>query len=168
MGFDIVDRAVEDWHRERPDLDAARMEMEVVDRLVRVAGYLREGAEAALAPFGLSAPGYGVLAALRRAGEPYELTPTELSRQARLTSGAMTNRIDRLEEEGLVERRRHRGGDRRSVHIRLTEKGRKLLDRAATARFAQAAKALEGLGPRDVDALRRLLRKLATDFETRA
>ncbi len=160
---DAVDRAVEGWMRERPDLDPKAME--VVDRIQRIASLLAGGATAALAPLDLGRPGYAVLAALLRAGEPYELTPTELTRAALLTSGAMTHRIDRLEEAGLVRRVRPEEGDRRSIRIRLTEEGRTLVDEAAPLRFAAAEKAVRRLSRRELAILRGLLHKLAEGLE---
>jgi DNA-binding MarR family transcriptional regulator len=100
-----------------------------------------------------------VLATLRRTGEPYELTPTELMDQTMVTSGAVTKRLDRLEGAGLVERRVS-DGDRRSRIVVLTEKGRELIDRAAPEHFANEARLLEPLSAGERATLARLLGKL--------
>lgn len=154
---DAVDQAMEDWGRERPDLDSTAME--ISERIRRLASRIEVRAGKALSPHGVGSPGYSVLAALRRAGDAYELTPTELSRFVLLTSGAMTNRIDRLEQAGLVERVRSPTGDRRSVRIRLTAKGLEVETLATTSRFAAAEHAAGGLTETERHRLATLLRK---------
>lgn len=163
MREDHLDRAVADWRRVRPDLDPAAVE--VSDRIQRIANQLQGRDAAALLPVKLGPPSYAVLAALRRAGEPFELTPTELRHAVGLTSGAMTNRIDRLERARLVKRHRLSTGDRRSILIRLTDAGRAMIDQATPLRFAAAEKALSRLTARELSTLRRLLQKLATELE---
>ncbi|MEO7511983.1 MAG: MarR family transcriptional regulator [Gemmatimonadaceae bacterium] len=98
-------------------------------------------------------------ATLRRQGPPYTLTPTELSLAAMLTSGAMTNRLDRLETRGLV-RREPDPDDRRGVRVVLTSAGLELVDRAIEARFKEAAHAVEGLSGQERETLESLLRQL--------
>lgn len=105
-----------------------------------------------------------MLATLRRAGSPYRLSAGELSDSGMLTSGAMTNRIDRLEEAGLA-RRLPDPDDRRGVLVELTAKGRKLVDRAVSAHVANEHRALASLAVAERRELERLLRKLLISFE---
>ncbi|MDX1577478.1 MAG: MarR family transcriptional regulator [Gemmatimonadota bacterium] len=159
---DDVDRAMEAWRRERPDLDGDGME--ISDRIRRVAARIRARAGAILSPHGVGPSGYAVLAALRRAGKPFERTPTQLSREVLLTSGAMTHRIDRLEEQGLVERRPSTG-DRRSIGIRLTPEGARVEERATSARFEEALRAAAALSDDERARLRRVLRKMEAGLQ---
>src|ERR1700751_5058411 len=100
---DRIDHILAQWKRERPDLDA--QPMGIVGRIQRAAASLRPLLDKTHQESGLQGDSFDVLASLRRSGPPYQLTPTELYREMMLTSGAMTNRIDRLEEAGLVARR---------------------------------------------------------------
>jgi DNA-binding MarR family transcriptional regulator len=163
MREDYMDRAAADWRRERPDLDPAAVE--VSDRIQRIANQLQGRDATALVPLNLGPPSYAVLAALRRSGEPYQLTPTELRHAVGRTSGAMTNRIDRLEKVRLVKRHRPARGDRRSILIRLTPAGLAMIDEATPLRFAAAERALSRLSARELSTLRRLLHKVATELE---
>ncbi len=117
MERDIIDTVIKQWRTERPDLDSRPLA--VVGRILRLAGILERRANAALKPFGLPIWAFDVLGTLRRQGAPFSMTPTELMRSTMLSSGAMTNRIDRLEEQGLVAREPD-PDDRRSLHVRLT------------------------------------------------
>jgi DNA-binding MarR family transcriptional regulator len=162
MGRDIVDEVVKQWRSERPDLDA--VPLAVVSRILRLAGLLEQRANEALKAFDLPFWGFDVLGALRRKGEPYSMTPSELIRATVLTSGAMTNRIDRLEEMGLVERSRA-PDDRRSVHVRLTPQGLKLADEATPVRFHEAKDALRGITAQERKALADVLRKMLLGLE---
>ncbi len=107
------------------------------------------------------------MATLRRQGAPYCLTPTELSRATMLTSGAMTNRLDRLETKGLV-RREADPGDRRGVRVVLTDSGLTLVDQAIEVRFAEAQSAAAKLSARDRRALESLLRHLLVGLDREA
>src|SRR5882762_8218474 len=100
---DEVDRLIEAWRRERPDLDYDSLA--VLSRVSRLARHLDRARKATFTAHGLEAYEFDVLTALRRAGTPYELSPGELIAQTLVTSGTMTNRIDRLESHGLVRRR---------------------------------------------------------------
>ena len=95
-----MDAIVEQWHRERPDLDPSGKQ--ITGRLVRLSGLFQMAQHAAFEPLGINEADYGILAPLRRAGEPFTLTPTELARQRMMTSGGMTAAIDRVEKKGLV------------------------------------------------------------------
>lgn len=157
--IDRIDRIREQWARERPELDSSGFAL--VGRLLLLAKLLEKRVTRALEPFDLALWAFDVLATLRRQGRPYRLTPTELSRATLLTPGAMTNRIDRLENAGLV-RRESEPTDRRAVRVTLTRRGLTLVDRAIEARFSEAESAVGGLPARDRASLERLLRLLLT------
>ena len=101
-GHDDVDGIVAAWRRERPDLDVGPLE--VLSRVSRLARHLDIARRDAFAGRGVEAWEFDVLSALRRSGEPYQLTPGELLRQTLVTSGTMTNRLDRLADRGLITR----------------------------------------------------------------
>jgi len=122
-----VDSLVAAWQRERPDLDVAPMQ--VLSRVSRLARHLDRQRSTAFAAYGLETWEFDVLAALRRAGAPYQLTPGQLLRETMVTSGTMTNRVDRLAARGLVSREDH-PGDRRGVLVTLTGSGRETVDAA--------------------------------------
>ena len=126
-GRDAVAAIIGQWHRERPDLDPSAKG--VTGRIVRLGGIFQQAYAEAYAPLGIGEGDFGVLAALRRAGEPFELTPTELARHRMMTSGGMTAVIDRLERKGLLERAPN-PADRRGSLVRLTSDGRETIDRA--------------------------------------
>ena len=154
---DAVDAIVEQWHRERPDLDPGAKH--VTGRVVRLAGIFQQAYDEAFAPIGLAAGDYGMLVALRRAGPPHRLTPTDLARQRMMTSGGMTAAIDRLERKGLVDRRPNQE-DRRGTLVGLTPAGLDVVDEAM-ARHAEAEQALvAGLDDDERDRLASLLRRL--------
>src|SRR5690606_39108782 len=124
MDQDVIDEVIKQWRRERPDLDPTPLA--VVGRILRLSCHFERQTNEALKPFDLPIWGFDLLGTLRRSGEPYTLTPTELMKSAMLSSGAMTNRIDRLETMGLVERK-PAPNDRRSLHVVLTPKGLELI-----------------------------------------
>lgn len=154
---DAVDALTAQWRRERPDVDV--WPMEVVGRVSRLSRLLERGLRDLFAEHGLESFEFDVLATLRRSGAPYELTAGALLKAAMVTSGAITNRIDKLEAKGLVQRVRD-SGDRRTVRIRLTERGLKLIDELLAAHVANEARLLSGLAPADRDHLVVLLRGL--------
>lgn len=139
---DPVDKLISQWAHERPELDCSSLS--VVVRVLFLAKMFRQSAERALAPLDLKLWEYDVLSALRRQGPPFQLPATGLARASMLTTGAMTNRIDRLEERGLVARATD-PADRRGVNVRLTERGRQLTDAAIEARLTAANGQLEAL-----------------------
>lgn len=161
---DSVDRIVEQWGTERPDLDLTPTE--VVGRIDRLAVHLRRAIDDTLAGFDLHRGGFAVLAALRRSGPPYRLHPTELFAALLSSSGAMTNRLDRLESAGLA-RRVPDPDDRRGVLVALTSAGKTLAERVAEAHLANERRLLEPLTPAEQDQLASLLRTLLTAFERR-
>ncbi len=159
---DEVDRLVAAWRRERPDLDVRPFE--VLSRLTRLARHLDRARRAAFAEHDLEVGEFDVLAALRRAGDPYVLSPGQLLAQTLVTSGTMTNRIDRLEERGLVQRRPD-PNDRRGVHVKLTAQGKQRGDAALADLLDRERELLAGLSPKQQDALSALLRQLVIPFE---
>jgi DNA-binding MarR family transcriptional regulator len=162
MGRDIIDELQADWSEQRPELNAGAVG--VVLRIQALAKILSDRAAERLLQHGLQWWQYDVLSALRRQGRPYRLTASELADAGRLTSGAMTNRIDRLESEGMV-RRLPDPEDRRRVLVELTPAGRRLVDMATEARFEAAAEALESLDQSQRDQLGDLLRRLLLAHE---
>lgn len=155
--IDRIDRLLAQWKRERPDLDTRAMGL--VGRIQRAAATLRPRLDATHAQSGLQFESFDVLASLRRSGPPYQLTPTQLYREMMLTSGAMTNRIDRLEEAGLVARKPD-PDDRRGTLVRLTTKGKALIDSAVVKHVANEERLLSALTAREQQQLNELLRKL--------
>jgi DNA-binding MarR family transcriptional regulator len=161
MSRDTVDRAIEDWGRERPDVDAQGLG--VVSRIVLLAKLFGSRDKRALAPLGLAPWAADVLLALRRQGPPFELSPTQLRKYAVLTSGAMTTRLDRLEEAGYV-RRSMDPRDRRGILVSLTERGRELADRAIGARLGEVRRALGTLAEGERGAVEAALRKMLVNL----
>lgn len=157
-----MDRILEQWRRERPELDVSPMG--VIGRIGRLARALAPVLEPVFREHGLKTGEFDVLAALRRSGSPYRLSPGELSDSVMLTSGAMTHRLDRLEEAGLI-RRLPDPDDRRGVRVELTTKGRGLVDRAVSAHVANEQRVLASLTESERRALEDLLRKLLLSLE---
>jgi len=155
---DRIDKLLSQWLEERPELDCSGLD--VVARVQHLAKLLRRNEDHALESLDLKMWEYDVLSALRRQGRPFCLPATELARESLLSSGAMTNRIDRLEKRGLVERRKD-PEDRRGVLIRLTRAGRKLVDDAIEARLGVADEQLAKLTRQERLALSTGLRKIS-------
>lgn len=152
---DAVDAVIAQWNRERPDLDV--WPMGVVGRLSRLSRLFDQALRQFFAEHGLESFEFDVLATLRRSGPPYELTAGALLKAAMVTSGAITNRIDKMEAKGLVERVRD-SEDRRSVRIRLTPEGLRLIDELVGLHVENEARLLAALGPAERDQLCGLLR----------
>lgn len=159
---DEVDRLVEAWQRERPDLDVAPLA--VLSRVTRLAKHLDRARKQAFAAHGLDAAEFDVLAALRRAGEPYELTPGQLMEQTLVSSGTMTHRVDKLQARGLV-RRRPDPVDGRVVRVRLAARGRDQVDAALNDLLAGERELLGALTQRQRDTLAALLRTVVAPFD---
>lgn len=157
MDLDRVDRLLEQWRRERPDLDLAGDAL--VNRLASIEKVIRSRLGEAHARHGLEAWEFEVLATLRRSGPPYRLTPGELLPATRITSGAMTNRIDRLEGRHLVARSPD-PGDGRRVLVGLTAAGRAVVDAALTDHASVLVAILAPLDRHDRRRLEDLLRAL--------
>lgn len=159
---DHLDDILAQWRRERPDLDVAPLG--VMGRLLRTA-HLADAAFAdGLSQYDLAPGWFDLLAALRRAGHPFELTPTQLMRTTMISSGGMTKRLDRLAEAGLVERRPD-PDDRRGTLVRLTPWGRSIIDAAVERHIANENHALRSLNASERRGLDGLLRKLLDDLE---
>lgn len=155
--FDEVDEIVAAWHRERPDLDVEPLQ--VLSRISRLADVLAERRADAFVEHGLQAHEFDVLTALRRAGEPFELTAGELSTLTHVTSGTMTSRLDRLTQRKFVARHPD-PTDGRLVRVRLTALGRKRVDAAFDALIAGERDLLARLGDGKRHDLAVLLREL--------
>ncbi|MCW8925251.1 MAG: MarR family transcriptional regulator [Xanthomonadales bacterium] len=156
---DVVDEVQSDWQKQRPDLDPEPMG--VVLRIQALAKILGEQTAKKLQRFDLQWWQYDVLSTLRRRGAPFIMPATDLASSTMLTSGAMTNRIDRLEEERLVRRIKDENDGRR-VLVQLTSTGLELIDSATEARFESATEALENLSRGQRESLSRLLRLVLT------
>lgn len=157
MKQDAFDTVCSHWERERPDLDSRGLE--VAWRIQFLHKDLKRELGDRLAELELPDWAYDVLASLRRQGRPYAMSPTELARLSHLTTGAMTNRLDRLERRELVERRPH-PDDRRGLQVQLTRTGKRLVDRALDIRFEHANQAMSVLSETERVRLVKLLRKL--------
>ena len=160
--IDEVDVLVDAWRRERPDLDVAPLE--VLSRVSRLARHLDLARREAFAAHDLEPWEFDVLAALRREGAPYTLSPGRLLQVTLVTSGTMTNRIDRLEAKGLVARVPD-PNDGRGVQVVLTEAGRTRVDDALTDLLAHEREILSALPAHDRDELADLLRRLTVPFD---
>lgn len=159
---DEVDRLVAAWRRERPDLDVEPLE--VLSRVSRLARHLDRARRLAFAEHQLEPWEFDVLTALRRAGNPYQLSPGQLLTQTLVTSGTMTNRIDRLTKKGLVERLPD-PSDRRGVLVRLTNEGRDRADQALAGLLDQERAILAELSRAQRGDLAGLLRQLTAPFD---
>jgi DNA-binding MarR family transcriptional regulator len=161
---DHIDRILQQWRRERPDLDTSPIGL--FGRLFRASQLADVALAEGLDRYELQTGWFDLLAALRRAGAPYELNPTQLMETTMLSSGGMTKRVDRLVEAGLVERTPD-PGDRRGVLVRLTRRGKKTIDRALAAHLANEERLLRALTPADRADFERLLRALLAELERR-
>ena len=159
---DEVDRIVDAWARERPDLDFSPLQ--VLSRVGRLSRHLERARRAAFAASDLESWEFDVLSALRRAGTPYQLSPKALLQQTLVSSGTMTNRIDRLVTRELVERRTD-PNDGRGILVVMTPRGQERADRAIRELLDAERALLDALSPVDQERLASLLRKLSLDFD---
>jgi DNA-binding MarR family transcriptional regulator len=159
---DDVDGLVQAWRRERPDLDVSPLE--VLSRVLRLARHLDLARRAAFDDHGLEVWEFDVLAALRRAGPPYTMSPGQLLLQTLVSSGTMTNRIDRLAARRLVERQRD-PDDGRSIQVQLTSAGQARVDDAMADLLQREREILEPLSERQRATLATLLRSLVAPFD---
>lgn len=162
MDSDHVDRIVEQWAEQRPELDTSGLR--VAARAIRLQRYLDQAVSDAVRPFGLHIGELNVLATLRRSGPPFQLTPTQLYRGLLLSSGAMTNRLDRLEANNLITRTVD-PDDRRRVQVALTERGREVIDQAMDAHVSRLDEVLAGIDDQQRTELEDLLRTLLIRLE---
>lgn len=158
---DAVDRIIEDWAEQRPDLDTRAKA--VTGRVIRLAALYEQTFAGSYRALGLDNAGYGILAALRRAGDA-PITPTELARRRMMTSGGMTAALDRLERGGLVERLPN-PADRRGSLVRLTAEGRTTIDEAVELQGEAERRLLAPLARTEVDQLVGLLRRLLLEVD---
>lgn len=158
--MDRAERAARQWAHEYPDLETGPMVL--LGRLGEAAQVIaRDRLNPLFARFGLQPGEFDVLATLRRSGAPYALTPTALYEAAMISSGSMTNRIDRLEKVGLVERRPN-PDDRRGTLVALTGQGKDLIERAVAAHIENQKEVVSTLSRSEQNLLCALLAKLAS------
>ncbi|MEU1074825.1 MULTISPECIES: MarR family transcriptional regulator [unclassified Streptomyces] len=155
---DPVDAITAQWAEVRPDLDT--VPMAVYGRIYRVAKAMGDRIEKEYRRFGISRGEFDVLATLRRSGEPYTLSPRQLSATTMLTTGGMTGRLDKLEKAGLLSRSPD-PNDRRGLRVTLSDKGREIVDASVTAGLEMQHEVLGGvLDAAEAEQLNALLRKL--------
>jgi len=161
---DGFDRVIEDWERERPDLDTTPIG--TIGRL-RLAGQLVSAFyERSVKPFDLRPADFFLLSELRRAGPPYTLSPGELSLELVRSSGGITRMLDQLEQRGWI-RREPDPNDRRGVRVCLTDEGRELIDEAMVDHFENEAELFEDLSPANKQHLADLLREVVSILQTK-
>ncbi|MFC5145500.1 MarR family winged helix-turn-helix transcriptional regulator [Streptomyces aureoversilis] len=156
---DAVDLVIEQWRKERPELADSLGSVEVLGRIQRMQRVYDQHFKRLSDEFGVNVGEFDVLSTLRRSGPPYTLSAGAFAKAAMVSPGAITNRLDRLEDKGLVERIRDRA-DRRSVRIRLTERGRTLIDEAMVAHLRDYDEILSVLTPEECQHIASGLRKL--------
>ncbi|GEK10109.1 MarR family winged helix-turn-helix transcriptional regulator [Pseudoalteromonas peptidolytica] len=160
--MDAIDRVQEQWAREKPHLETTPMA--IMGRLVRIAKHMEAEVEKLHKRYGLNLGEFDVLATLRRSGEPFRLTPSELFKTMLLTSGAMTNRLDKLAAKGLI-KREHCKEDRRSVTVELTAEGLSLIEKLIEPHIALQAQLVQELKPEQRVLLNELLKGWLKQFE---
>lgn len=165
METDQVDEIIDQWNRERPDVDVSGMA--IIGRITRLSQTIRPRLNAVFATHDLESWEFDVLATLLRNGPPHQLTPGELLDSMMITSGAMTNRLKRLEQRGFVERSAS-PADGRQVLVTLTAAGLAKVDAALVDHAANEAEIVGALTPRQQDQLVTLLRSLHTAVVERA
>jgi DNA-binding MarR family transcriptional regulator len=159
---DWIERVVERWSSLEPGLD---LEVYLVTgRISRIAAHIARSEEEVFGRYGLNRGEVGVLNALRTAGPPHRLSPTQLFKGLMLSSAGMTSRLDRLEARGLVARSSD-PNDRRGIHVDLTSKGLELVDRVVATNTEEEKRLLAGLSREDLGSLASLLRKLLSQLE---
>ena len=158
---DEVDRLVAAWKRERPDLDLSPLS--VLSRITRIARHLDIARRDAFGD--LENWGFDVLAALRRAGSPYQLSPGALMQETMVTSGTITNRLDRLEELELITRQQDPSDGRGSL-VTLTRSGLRAVDAAMEDLLKNERRLLKDLSGKDREQLAALLSTLVTEFDS--
>jgi DNA-binding MarR family transcriptional regulator len=160
---DDVDRVVQQWAMEKPQLDT--LPMAILGRMMRLFKHLEAQISACHKELGLTMGEFDVLATIRRSGTPYALTPSDLLSSMMLTSGAMTNRVDKLEGKGLVVRS-HCTQDRRSVTVALSAEGLALIDHAIEAHVHLQQQLTQGLSDGDKAVLNALFKQWLLQFES--
>lgn len=162
MESDPVDKILVQWQRERSDLDASPMG--IIGRIGRLSKHLDRSIQETVSDFGLNGGEFDVLATLRRSGQPYQLSPTELFNTLMISSGTITHRIDRLERSDLVQRIPD-PSDRRGTLVKLTDKGFNAIEQAVEAHVANGHRLIAVLEEAERQVLTQLLRRLLISFE---
>ncbi|HEX2144964.1 MAG TPA: MarR family transcriptional regulator [Glycomyces sp.] len=162
MAEDAVDRIIEQWHRELPDLPLESMA--VFGRIHRISTKLGERLDRLYAQYGIARNEFDVLSAIRRSGEPFTLSPKEISATLMLSSGGLTGRLDKLEAAGFIERLPD-PADRRGLKVRMTERGREAIEAAVRAGVEFHSERLSVLDAAERKQLGALLHKLHENFE---
>ncbi|MGY0613600.1 MarR family winged helix-turn-helix transcriptional regulator [Vibrio sp. FJH11] len=160
--MDAIDRVVDQWLKEKPDLDT--QPMAIMGRLMRIAKHMETRVAELHKQYDLKMGEFDVLATLRRAGAPYCLTPSALIESMMLTSGAMTNRLDKLEKKGLISRE-HSREDRRSVTVALTSVGLQLIDNLIVEHVEVQRDFIRGLCDEEKMQVNKALKVLLPQFE---
>lgn len=156
---DAVDLIIEQWRKERPGLEGSLRSVEVMGRVQRMQRVYDQHFKRLSDEFGVNMGEFDVLSTLCRSGPPYTLSAGAFAKAAMVSPGAITNRMDRLEDKGLVERIRDRA-DRRSVQIRLTERGASLIGEAMVAHLRDYDEILSVLTPEECEQIASGLRKI--------
>jgi len=162
MGEDAIDRVEQAWRRERPDIDVSSVG--IISRIWRVSRHLEQERKERLAELGTDRVTLDVLAMLRRSGAPYRRTAGELTQASLITSGGVSQRLEKLERAGLVTRHIH-PGDRRRIDVQLTPEGVALVDSVLADLMEHETKLLEDLSDAERDGLREALKSLLARFE---
>jgi DNA-binding MarR family transcriptional regulator len=162
MESDPVDKILSQWQRERSDLDVSPMG--IIGRIGRLSKHLDRSIQETVLDFGLNGGEFDVLATLRRSGQPYQLSPTELFNTLMISSGTITHRIDRLEQADLVKRIPD-PSDRRGMLVQLTDRGFNTIEQAVEAHVANGHRLIAALEEGERKVLTQLLRKLLISFE---
>ncbi|MCK8075409.1 MarR family transcriptional regulator [Vibrio sp. 1CM2L] len=160
--MDAIDRVVEQWAKEKPELETEPMAM--MGRIMRIAKYMETQVAELHKKYDMKLGEFDVLATLRRSGKPYRLTPSELIGSMMLTSGAMTNRLDKLEAKGLISRE-HSKEDRRSVSVQLTKDGLILIDQMMTEHVEMQKKLVKSLSASQKKNTNQLLKAWLSAYE---
>ncbi|WP_372869910.1 MarR family winged helix-turn-helix transcriptional regulator [Shewanella sp.] len=160
--MDSVDKILAQWEKEKPDMDT--LPMGIMGRLARLTKHLEQEITQCHKAYGLKPGEFDVLATLRRSGAPYRLTPSDLLAAMMLTSGAMTNRLDRLEAKKLIAREPSQK-DRRSVEVCLTPKGISTLAQVLSSHVETQQRLLSKLARNDQQILSYLLKNWLQNFE---
>lgn len=160
--MDRIDNITKQWQRERPDLDISPMGL--IGRLGNITLHLSREMEKVFSQFGLNTSSFDVLATLRRAGDPYTLSPGEMLSTLMVTSGTMTNRIDQLEKAGWVIRKVN-PEDGRSFLVSLTAEGLKLINQVIEAHVENQKRLVSGLSQQEQQTLNQLLKVFLNTLE---
>ncbi|MCW8333659.1 MarR family transcriptional regulator [Vibrio sp. SCSIO 43135] len=160
--MDAVDRVVDQWAKEKPELETQPMAM--MGRILRIAKYMEAQVADLHKQYDLKMGEFDVLATLRRSGKPHKLTPSELIESMMLTSGAMTNRLDKLESKGLIVRA-HSKEDRRSVTVQLTQVGLVLIEELITKHVDIQKHLVRSLSTAQQKQVNQLLKTWLNQFE---